>query len=583
MVDEDGVIQTPHQQEYHTNLLVGMVVEHTQQFIDNHYNNKSLGMLSGGVDPWGRELPKQAAALADRLGWREPTPNSRVLKLAQSNGVGVLKGQAWRARLYETIKPHLPPGPTLPGRNESGRVWQAHSQKIAKQALEWDNEPTIRQLLKGSARYYREHGRYPRTLLDAYPTPPRAPRKVDLGVVDKQFATRGLVETPGGGLSLEVRVKLPTGGERGGFSWFSLSFDIPHHARERVREAESVSLPTLILRDSGERIWQTTLSETPPPPRGDPHRVVGVDVNVGKPLTAAIISYDPITDSYSSGGSVFEWDDMGLIAKNQRLQTEQEYLSGKIRAVQTLIDPLPPSNSERARLEAKISVWVRERERVGRKRSRLGVELSHDAATWLRVITRVSGAGGVFVEDLRGLPHTLSPTTNRVLSSTPYARMLEFAKHRLAREGVVVERVNPRGTSSRCPYCLQPLSHPEYAVGECDSCGVREHRDHLSPLRIAQRGHAKHSRPRSRRRSKRARSLDQPIKRVRGPKTGPTPKRVRRLHEAGRSHTRVLARAKPKVFPTRRVFGDIDVATTRGVPAGVGVNARRLSTIRHRT
>jgi transposase len=297
------------------------------------------------------------------------------------------------------------------------------------------------------------------------------------------------------------------------------------------------------------------------------HTVIGVDLNRDRILTATVIHYNPETDTYTHSSHVYTFDGLGLFAKSLRLGQEQDELSAKIRRLSSLAK----NNTDLhqcQQLEVKIAVLKLERERVNDKRGRISVELSHDAASWIQTIVDVHSATGVFFENLSSLPISFDTHTNTVLSQLPRGKILAYVEHKMTRLGVGVKTVRPAGTSSSCPYCLGKLTHPHaYASAVCTTCATSTHRDDLSPVRIAQKGHATHVR--KRRPAEKRKRLDHKVERL--AKTGPTPKQVKNQYRKRRARVKSSTYQKPVPFRKPRVVADMCVPSPEHMAHKVGV------------
>ena len=143
-----------------------------------------------------------------------------------------------------------------------------------------------------------------------------------------------------------------------------------------------------------------------------------------------------------------------------------------------------------------------------------------------------------------------------------------YTQHKMTRLGVGFKTVPPATTSSLCPYCLGKLTHPKgYSTAVCTTCLAQDHRDDLSPVRIAQKGHAKHVR--KRKPAEKGKKLNHKVTKL--AKTGPTPKQVKNKYRKKRHRVKTNSYQKPLHFREPRVLSDTCVPHKEHVQQQVGV------------
>jgi putative transposase len=160
------------------------------------------------------------------------------------------------------------------------------------------------------------------------------------------------------------------------------------------------------------------------------------------------------------------------------------------------IHPLARMQAECQRRRERLQKVVsRNRLKQRRLLQRLGHRQRHRTLDHVRRVvapTIVTAAGGrnLVFEDLR-------KTTQDCLrkGTKAFRRSLSRWVHGLLQREVAqrspatVVYVNPRGTSSECPRCGGPVSHPEWRVAVCGTCGAYD-RDFLAGANLVLRGHA---------------------------------------------------------------------------------------------
>jgi putative transposase len=105
-------------------------------------------------------------------------------------------------------------------------------------------------------------------------------------------------------------------------------------------------------------------------------------------------------------------------------------------------------------------------------------------------IVTASGKRNIVFEDLSRTTRDCMPNGTKA-----FRRKLSCWVHGLIQREVeqrspaTVVYVNPRGTSSECPLCGGPVSHPEWGLGVCGTCGAYD-RDFMAGGNLVIRGHA---------------------------------------------------------------------------------------------
>jgi len=91
------------------------------------------------------------------------------------------------------------------------------------------------------------------------------------------------------------------------------------------------------------------------------------------------------------------------------------------------------------------------------------------------------------IEDLKRLNFNfknLSKNQRTRLHLWAYKKLLETLEFKAKVEGIPVIKVNPKGTSSKCPICLSKLKENGYRKLKCPSCGLEADRDYTASLNI---------------------------------------------------------------------------------------------------
>ena len=85
---------------------------------------------------------------------------------------------------------------------------------------------------------------------------------------------------------------------------------------------------------------------------------------------------------------------------------------------------------------------------------------------------------GIVMENLRGIRNNINKgrMLNRRLHSWNFRRLQFYIDYKAKLEGLPVEYVNPKGTSSLCPVCGEKLAPNGHRRVKCD-CGYEQDRD----------------------------------------------------------------------------------------------------------
>ncbi|PCN50428.1 hypothetical protein B6U99_04505 [Candidatus Geothermarchaeota archaeon ex4572_27] len=97
----------------------------------------------------------------------------------------------------------------------------------------------------------------------------------------------------------------------------------------------------------------------------------------------------------------------------------------------------------------------------------------------------------VAVEDLRYLNAHIDPKPRSWrlrLALFAYRKLLHWIEWKARLHGVPVVKVDPRGTSSECPFCGERLRGNGYRLVGCPRCGFSGDRDLVAALNIGMRG-----------------------------------------------------------------------------------------------
>ena len=101
-------------------------------------------------------------------------------------------------------------------------------------------------------------------------------------------------------------------------------------------------------------------------------------------------------------------------------------------------------------------------------------------------IVEVAKGKLIILEDLKGLREHIryGRKMNRRLHSWPFRKLQFMVEYKAKWLGTPVRYVNPKGTSSRCPWCGGKLRNPEWHRVRCPRCGYEADRDVVACLNM---------------------------------------------------------------------------------------------------
>jgi len=91
------------------------------------------------------------------------------------------------------------------------------------------------------------------------------------------------------------------------------------------------------------------------------------------------------------------------------------------------------------------------------------------------------------IEDLKRLNSSFkefSKNQRTKLTLWAYKKLLETIEFKAKIEGIPIVKVNPKGTSSKCPICQSKLKENGYRRLKCPSCGFEGDRDYIAALNL---------------------------------------------------------------------------------------------------
>jgi IS605 OrfB family transposase len=207
----------------------------------------------------------------------------------------------------------------------------------------------------------------------------------------------------------------------------------------------------------------------------DPALVAGVDLGIIHPYAVAC-------------------DDAALVVSGRALRAEERmHLEDTKRRAQHMAAKAPRRGQRGSRRWRKLRAAQRRAEARHRRRIRLA---HHEAAVAVVAFATEHGAGTLVIGDPRGITERdVGRHQNLRLRQWRRQHLLGALSDKAEAAGMVVARVDERGTSSTCPECARPAVKPKGRAFHCRLCGYRGHRDVVGARNIAARGGGSTSAP----------------------------------------------------------------------------------------
>ncbi len=223
----------------------------------------------------------------------------------------------------------------------------------------------------------------------------------------------------------------------------------------------------LVQRDSGDWYAHFPVVVEAHVPQKRPKVVAGVDLGVRNATTLAVVNGPrciPAAHVRHSG--------MPAVHRLERVHA-------RVRGLRSMADR--GNRDARERLKT-----------LKKRRSNIRMTLDQQTAYAVAQRAKASGAGGLAVEDLKGMPKpTMSRRMNRLITHWSRGRASTAIALKAAENGLALKAVHARGTSSTCPACGK-LDRAARDRGThrftCRACHFSENDDAVGAINIAQRG-----------------------------------------------------------------------------------------------
>lgn len=523
--------------------LAGLVAAMAAQVVSGHWTGANLDILAGGVDGNGARLPAKGWMTMRRLGWTAAAPagvyvSDRVRRCAEEEAARALRLAVHRRRIVAAICASWPGD----GRRDEAD-WRALRGLLPPGVTAAQVTNRTRQV----RAYVHAHGGVLPPDLPELEAAPVVAAQVLLAAADRQLVTLAR----DGDDRVVLRVQLPLVERpacRADWAWHVLPIALP----PTVPVEAVLCAPTLRLARHRVRV---DLPHRTPVGRAatSGHRVaLGVDWGINTLLTGALGRLTE-TGRVVTDGRMLRYDATPVSAKLHRLRGHREHLAAKQAHHTLLAVGLPDTDERAARLRALAERAGTEHERVCSRIRHLNKSLAWSAARWAVDQAVALHASVVYLEDLSTLQARGRRKGNARLSGQVRGTVVDAIIHLAAKAGLAVVTVPARGTSRYCPRCgsgrteLAHVPAPDrphvrgWKWAVCARCGLSTDRDHAAAMRITARGLLAQDQVRTDRTTGRhtttkavegdvaiVRRPTRPAPRqltMRGPKTGPTPKR----------------------------------------------------------
>jgi IS605 OrfB family transposase len=200
----------------------------------------------------------------------------------------------------------------------------------------------------------------------------------------------------------------------------------------------------------------------------DPARVAGVDLGIIHPYAVA-----------TSGTA--------LLVSGRAIRAEHRLHLAEKKARSRALAPRAPKRGQ-----AGSRRWRQYRARTRRLEERHGrrvAQATHEAARAVVDFAVNERIGTLVVGDPRGLlKNDAGKRQNLAVRNWRPGQMIKALADKAALEGIGVELVDERGTSSTCPSCGARVAKPKGRTFHCGTCTLVAHRDVVGAANIAPRG-----------------------------------------------------------------------------------------------
>ncbi|MEU0805369.1 zinc ribbon domain-containing protein [Streptomyces sp. NPDC005970] len=475
----------------------------TARLVAARWDETSLDALAAGVDERGEALPSKGWMAIRRLGWNTPAPASaecagagriagvhvsdRVRRAGEEQAARTLRLALHRRAVVMALLATWPADPSRRTRAE----WAALREVLPAGTSAAETRNRTRQIRD----WARAHaGRLPAGLCELE-EPPAAAASVLLAAMDRQQTTLERLD----GVTARLRVKLPLCAApvcRRDWAWHVIDLHLP----PTVGPDAVLHAPTLRPTPTGRIAVDLPHSRLVAATKASGHTVgIGFDWGVNTLLTGAVgrLAGRGARARVVTDGRPLIYDATTVSAKLHRLRTHREHLAAKRDHYQALADHLGAPRPQWGAPLDKAAVLEREHARVCARIRHLNNALAWSAAHWAVDQTAALGASVIYLEDLATLEIRGRRQGNARLSGQVRGTVTEAIRHLAAKKGITVVTVPARGTSARCPRCLDPLTHhpaPDrlsergWKWGHCGGCGLSLDRDHAAARRIVSRG-----------------------------------------------------------------------------------------------
>ncbi|MGW1718619.1 zinc ribbon domain-containing protein [Streptomyces sp. NPDC002156] len=467
--------------------------ELTSALVAARWDEDSLDVLAAGVDGRGEALPSKGWMAMRRLNWPQAVPSpagvhvsDRVRRGAQEYAARTLRLALHRRSIVAAV---LATWPADPGRRTEAE-WTALRAELPAGVTGAEIRNRTRQV----RAYLAEHGRLPAGLC-ALEGPPQMAGQVLLAAMDRQQVTLARVDT----VTARLRVKLPlhaapaTGRE---WAWHVIDIRLP----ATIAPDAVLHTPTLRPTPTGRIAVDLPHSRPAAVTKATGHMVaLGFDWGLNTLLTGTLgrLTGEGKSRRVLTDGRPLIFDATDLSAKLHRLRGHREHLAAKRDHHQALADGLSSPNPAWGEHLQRVGVLDAEHERVCARIRHLNAATAWSAARWAVDQAVALGASVIYLEDLATLEARGHRKGNARLSGQVRGIVAAAMRHLAARTGIAVVAVPARGTSKRCPNCLQRLTHhpaPDrlhergWKWAYCAGCRLSMDRDHAAARRIVSRG-----------------------------------------------------------------------------------------------
>jgi len=464
--------------------LAGLTSTIAQGVLGSSWDEQTLTWFNRDTTPDGQPTPRKAyvAVRRHQLGSGQVAGlyiPDRVYRMGQEHAGQLLRSAGYRQQVLDAILRTWPDNPLERTQAEWDRLRTAAPGVVTAE---------LRNRTRQIVAFMGRQQTLPAGLCELETTPRVAPMAL-AAAADRQAVTLTRLSAD----RALLRILLPRCEQpraRRDWSWVLITFNLPPTvpADSGLHTPSLRALPCRVAIDMPFDLPAPSLS-------GMGHlRAVGLDWGVCTFLLGAVGQLTTDESGHPrvvTDGRQLRFDPAGPIRKWEQLRLLGNHLRKQIGQLEKIVGDKQGHPADR-----KLAVLRRENLAVCARQRNLGHAIAWSAARWAVNHALAAGATAVYVEDLGTLEPAFDRKQNVKIAGSVRGQFQHALIYLAAKEGIVVVLLPAGGTSSGCPWCLQPLAHwtsPQrtkrgYHWAGCTHCPLSRDRDQAASWRVVARG-----------------------------------------------------------------------------------------------